>query len=123
MRLGALFVALCMVLIAGSAGAALYFAFGFHAAEAVIVGIAVLTALGLYNSVSTGIGLRTVVSNQLRDLARGNADLARQVAEMGRRVAELESRCDSALDKTRAATDPLAVEISELGTLVKQLAE
>ena len=123
MRLGAAFVALCMVLIAGSAGAALYFAFGFNGAEALIVAIAVLTALGLYNSVSTGLGLQTDVSGQLRDLSRGNADVARQVAEMGRRLADLETRSESALDKTRAATDPLAVEISELGTLVKQIAE
>src|SRR5437879_2211675 len=123
MRLGAAFVAICMVLIAGSAGAALYFAFGFNGAEAIIISIAVLTALGLYNSVSTGLGLKTVVSGQLRDLSRGSADLARQVAEMGRRLADLEKRFENALDKTRAATDPIAVEISELGTLVKQIAE
>jgi cyclic-di-GMP phosphodiesterase TipF (flagellum assembly factor) len=112
-----------MVLIAGSAGAALYFGFGFRAAEALIIAIAVLTALGLYNSVTTGIGMRSVLHAQLRDLGRGNADMARQVAEIGRRLADLEGRVDTALDRTRAATDPLAVEIGELGTIVKQLAE
>src|SRR3954465_1841294 len=123
MRLGALFVAFCMVLIAGSVGAALYFGFGFRAAEALIVSIAVLTALGLYNSVSTGLGIRSMAASQMRDLSRGTADMARQVAEMGRRLADLETRFETAIDRTRAATDPLAVEIGELGTLMKQIAE
>ena len=91
--------------------------------ESVIVALAVLTALGLYNTVSTRLGVRAVVGSQLDDLSRGNADLARQVAEMGRRLAALEGRMDSVQNRARAATDPLAVEIGELGTLVKQLAE
>ncbi|MEA2907128.1 MAG: cyclic-di-GMP phosphodiesterase, flagellum assembly factor TipF [Alphaproteobacteria bacterium] len=123
MRLGAIFIAVCMVLIAASAGAVVYLVFGFNISEAVTVAVAVLTALGLYNTVSTRVGVRAVVGSQLRDLARGSADMARQVAEMGRRLAALESRVETTLDKTRAATDPLAVEIGELGTLVKQLAE
>ena len=35
----------------------------------------------------------------------------------------MESRVDIAQARARAAIDPLAVEISELGTLVRQLAE
>jgi cyclic-di-GMP phosphodiesterase, flagellum assembly factor TipF len=123
MRLGAIFVAVCMVIIAGSAGATLYFYLGVSASEAATVGVATLTALALYNAVSTRIGLRTAVGRQLADLSRGVAELARQVAEMGRRLPAMEGKVETALDRTREVTDPLAAEIGELGTLVKQLAE
>ena len=63
------------------------------------------------------------MSHQFADLARGDADLARQVAEMGQRLAAIEGRLEASLDRTRAVTDPIALEIGELGTLVKQLAE
>jgi len=123
MRLGAVFIAVCMVLIAGSAGATVYLGLGFPATESIIVALAVLTGLGLYNTVSTRLGVRAVVGSQLSDLSRGNADLARQVAEMGRRLAAVEGRMDTVQNRARAATDPLAVEIGELGALVRQLAE
>jgi cyclic-di-GMP phosphodiesterase TipF (flagellum assembly factor) len=123
MRLGALFVAACMTVIAASAGAVVYFAYGFTGADAIIVAIAALTALALYNAVSTRQNVRSVVGPQLTELSRGSADLARQVGEMGRRLAVVESRLERSLAKSEAATGPLAVEISELGTLLDQLAE
>jgi cyclic-di-GMP phosphodiesterase TipF (flagellum assembly factor) len=123
MRLGAIFVAICMVIIAGSAGAAIYFYFGVSVSEAATVTIATLTALALYNAISTRIGVGAAAGHQLVDLARGTADLARQVGELGRRLAAMEARVEAALDRTRAVTDPLTVEIGELGTLVKHLAE
>ena len=92
MRLGAIFVAVCMLLIAGSAGVTVHLGFGFPVAESVIVALAVLTALGLYNTVSTRLGVRAVVGSQLADLSRGNADMARQVAEIGRRLVALEEQ-------------------------------
>ena len=123
MRLGAVFIAICMVLIAASAGATVHFGLGFGTTESIIVALAVLTALGLYNTVSTRLGVRAVVGSQLNDLSRGNADIARQVAEMSRRLAALEGRMDTVQNRARAVTDPLAVEMGELSTLVKQLAE
>ena len=123
MRLAALFVALCMVLIAGSAGAASYFALGFRPAEAVLVAVAILTALSIYNTVAGRMGMRSVVSTQLRDLSRGCAEMARHIAETERGLAALEKRVAGTLDKTRAATDPLANEIGELSLLVRQLAD
>jgi cyclic-di-GMP phosphodiesterase TipF (flagellum assembly factor) len=122
-RLGALFVAVCMTVIAGAAGALAYFAYGFTAADASVVAIAVLSALALYNAVSTRINVRTVVGPQLTELSRGGADLARQVAELGRRLAVAESRMERSLATGEAATEPLAVEIGELGALLDQLAE
>jgi len=123
MRLGVIFVAVCMVIIAGSAGAIVYFYLGVSASEAATIAVATLTALALYNTVSTRIGTRTVVGRQLADLSRGVADLARQVAELGRRLAAMEGKVETALDRTAAVTDPLSMEIGELGMLIKQLAE
>jgi cyclic-di-GMP phosphodiesterase TipF (flagellum assembly factor) len=122
MRIGAIFVAICMVIIAGSAGALVYL-FGFGVAEATVVALASLTALGVFNLLSRRGGPGANVNQQFADLSRAGADLARQVAEMGRRLTTLEGRVETALDKTRAATDPITVEIGELGALVKQLAE
>ena len=122
-RLGALFVAVSMTAIAGAAGALAYFAYGFTAADASVVAIAVLSALALYNAVATRINVRSVVGPQLTELSRGGADLARQVAELGRRLAVVESRMERSLVMGEAATEPLAVEIGELGALLDQLAE
>jgi cyclic-di-GMP phosphodiesterase TipF (flagellum assembly factor) len=123
MRLGTVFIVACMVVIAASAGALLYLGFGFTGMEAIVVALAVLTALGLYTTVSTRSGVRSAVGSQLGDLSRSNFELARQVNDLNRRIAGVESRADVAQARARAAIDPLAVEISELGTLVRQLAE
>jgi cyclic-di-GMP phosphodiesterase TipF (flagellum assembly factor) len=123
MRLGAIFVAVCMTVIAASAGAVVFYGYGFSGADAIIVGIAALTALALYNAVSTRMNIRAVIGPQLTELSRGTADLARQLAEMGRRLAVLESRLERTLAKSETTIEPLAVEISELGALVDQLAE
>ncbi|HEY6258122.1 MAG TPA: EAL domain-containing protein [Xanthobacteraceae bacterium] len=123
MRLGALFVAACMTVIAASAGVVVYFAYGFTGAEAIIVAIAALTALALYNAVSTRVNIRSVVGPQLAELSRSGADIARQLAETGRRLAAVEAKLERSLAKGEAATEPLAFEISELGALVDQLAE
>jgi cyclic-di-GMP phosphodiesterase, flagellum assembly factor TipF len=123
MRLGAVFIAICMVIIAGSAGAAIYFYFGVSVSEAVTVAIATLTALALYNTLSSRVGAGAAAGHQLADLSHGVADLARQVGEMGRRLAAMETKVEATLDRARAVTDPLTMEIGELGTLLKELAE
>jgi cyclic-di-GMP phosphodiesterase, flagellum assembly factor TipF len=123
MRVGAIFVLICMVIVAGAAGATVYLGFGFNGSEATIVALATLAALGLYNFYATRTGIQALVSHQFADLARGDADLARQVAEMERRLAAMEGRVEASLDRTRAVTDPISIEIGALGTLVKQLAK
>ena len=123
MRLGAIFVAVCMTVIAASAGAVVFFGYGFSGADAIVVAIAAVTALALYNAVSTRMNIRAVIGPQLTELSRGTADLARQLAETGRRLAVVESRLERSLAKTETTVEPLAVEISELGALVDQLAE
>jgi|tagenome__1003787_1003787.scaffolds.fasta_scaffold20984561_5 cyclic-di-GMP phosphodiesterase TipF (flagellum assembly factor) len=127
LRLGAIFVVLCMVLIAASTGAALYLFFGLKSFEALIVAVAVLTGLATYNAVTSRVRDRSDVGGQIADLSRGTGDLARQVAELGRRTAALEGQADRIIDgaaeKTRAASEAVTSELAELGTLVKQLAE
>src|SRR6202162_4933066 len=109
MRLGAIFVAVCMTVIAASAGAVVYFAYGFTGADAIMVAIAALTALALYNAVSTRMNVRSVVGPQLNDLSRGGADLARQLAELGRRLAVVESLMERSFVNREATIEPLAV--------------
>jgi cyclic-di-GMP phosphodiesterase TipF (flagellum assembly factor) len=122
-RLGAAFIAVCMVLIAGSLGAVLYLSAGLSGLEAAIAAIGVLIGLFVYNSATTRVRDRAAVSDQIADLSRGTADLARQVGEIGRRMEAVESVAAAAADKARAATAPLAGEIEVLGHLVKELAE
>jgi len=122
LRITAIFVAVCVVLIAGSLGAVVYLVLGLSIAESGIVALAALTALALYNTLSIRVRDRTDIGDQIADLSRSTADLAKQVAELGRRVMTLENE-NSAVPKQRGANDPLAVELGELGSLMKQLAE
>jgi cyclic-di-GMP phosphodiesterase TipF (flagellum assembly factor) len=121
-RISTIFVAICMVLIAASLGMVLYTVAGLRASESAIIALAALTFLILYNAVSMRLKDRSDVGTQIADLSRGTADLARQVAEYGRRLAALEHRSASAEQVVNSRVDPLAGEINELGTLMKQLA-
>jgi cyclic-di-GMP phosphodiesterase TipF (flagellum assembly factor) len=150
MRLDLVFVSVCMVLIAGSAGAVAYSAFGFGAGSAMLTAIGMLALLIVYNLVSARVAEPPPAQNQPGDLlrittdvvrqeaARQDAlrqevrqeirqelrqDMARQVGQVERDLATLERRVDGAIERTRAATEPLTAEVGELGTLIRQLAE
>lgn len=123
MRLGAIFVAVCMALISISIGGVAYLSLGFSVSEATIAGVATLSALALINAVTTRGRDRADVSTQVADLSRGIADLARQVGDLGRRVAALEGATAEAAAKARAASAPLAAEIGELSLLIKEIAD
>jgi len=122
-RIGAIFIAICMVLIACSLGAVLYLGFGFDASTSAIVALAAFTGMALFNSISNRLRDRGDLGDQIGDLSRGTADLARQVAEISRRLHVAESKIVSPVARPRGANDPLAAEIGELGTLVKQIAQ
>ncbi|MCF8476783.1 MAG: EAL domain-containing protein [Pseudolabrys sp.] len=123
LRLGAIFIAVCMVLIAASIGAVLYIGLKLDARTAALAALTVLTALALYNTISNRLRDRATLGDQIADLSRGTADLSRQMAEMSRRVATVESRVETTASRTRGAVDPIAAEISELGGLVRQIAD
>ncbi|MGC1571048.1 MAG: EAL domain-containing protein, partial [Pseudolabrys sp.] len=122
-RISAIFIAVCVVLIAGSIGAVLYLGFNVDASTSAIVALTALTAMALFNSVNNRLRDRSDLGDQIADLSRGTADLARQVAEISRRLNAAEIKIASPAHRARAATDPLATEIGELGTLVKQIAQ
>jgi cyclic-di-GMP phosphodiesterase, flagellum assembly factor TipF len=122
-RISAIFIAACMVLIAGSIGFVVYLRFGFTGAESALVGLGALTALAVYNAIAARKRDRLEASNQLSNLARGSGDLARQLAELGRRLSTVEGKVDTVIDRALATAQPLAAEIEELSTLVKQLAD
>ncbi|HEX4040578.1 MAG TPA: EAL domain-containing protein [Xanthobacteraceae bacterium] len=122
-RVSAIFIAACMVLIAGSLGVVVYLRFGFTGAESALVALGVLTALAVYNAIAARKHDRQEASNQIAALARGSGDLARQLAEFGRRLSTVEGKVDTVIDRALATAQPLAAEIEELSTLVKQLAD
>jgi cyclic-di-GMP phosphodiesterase, flagellum assembly factor TipF len=122
-RIGAIFIAVCMMLIAASIGAVLYLGFKVDASTAAIVALAALTAMALFNSISNRLRDRGDLGDQIGDLSRGTADLARQVAEISRRLNAVELKIASPVNRARGAADPLMAEIGELGGLVKQIAE
>jgi cyclic-di-GMP phosphodiesterase TipF (flagellum assembly factor) len=122
-RISAIFIAACMVLIAGSLGFVVYLRFGFTGAESALVALGALTALAVYNAIAARKRDRQESSNQLASLARGSGELARQLGEFGRRLNAMEVKVDSVIDRALATAQPLAAEIEELSTLVKQLAD
>lgn len=122
-RISAIFIGICMVLIAASLGAVLYLAFKIDAQMASLVALGALVAMGLYNTISNRLSDRRTLGDQIGDLSRGTADLARQVAEMGRRLNAMETRVDKAVDRAQGAVEPLTAEMGELGNLVRNIAE
>jgi cyclic-di-GMP phosphodiesterase TipF (flagellum assembly factor) len=91
--------------------------------EASVITTAVLTALVMMNSLTGRTRDRGDLGGQIADLSRGTADIGRQVSELDRRLVALENGVAGALERSRAATEPLATEIGELGELVKDLAD
>jgi len=122
-RISAIFVAVCMVTVAASLGAALYIGLRLDASLSAIIALAALTGMALYNTISNRLRDRSDLGDQIADLSRGTADLARQVAETSRRLNALETNVNATINRARGAVDPIAAEIGELGGLVRQLAE
>jgi cyclic-di-GMP phosphodiesterase TipF (flagellum assembly factor) len=123
LRLAAIFVAICIVLIAGAIAAILYLTLGLSGAESATVGIAALTGMLLYNQITTRLRDRNDIGQQIADLSRLTADLAKHMAEIKRSLAAAESKVDGAVNRVRAAVEPVTTEIGDLGVLVKQLAD
>jgi cyclic-di-GMP phosphodiesterase TipF (flagellum assembly factor) len=121
-RLSAIFIAGCMVVIAGSLGAVLFLGFKVDGRTSAIAALAALMGLALYHTVSSRLQDRDVLGDQIADLSRGTADLARQVAELSHRLNAVEGNVNATANRARDAVDPIAAEIDELGGLVRQIA-
>ena len=122
-RISAIFIAVCMVLIAGSLGAVLYIGLRVDAGTSALVALAALIGMMLYDTLRGRVLDRGDVDGQIADMSRGAADLARQVAEIAGRVSAMENRVEGAMHRMHAAVDPIAIEIGELGGLVRNIAE
>lgn len=120
-RFSAIFVAACMVVIAGSFGALLFVAFQVDARMSAFAAAAVLTGLVLCNAVARRLRDSKHVGEQLADLSRGIAELAQQVGDLSRRLNAVEG--DMKSSTSRKTADPLAAEIGELSGIVRQIAE
>jgi cyclic-di-GMP phosphodiesterase TipF (flagellum assembly factor) len=121
--IGAIFIAICMMLIAASIGALLYLAVKLDGRTSAIIGLAALVVMGLYNAITSRLRDRSDLGDQIADLSRGTTDLARQVGEISRRLGGVEGRIDKSMNRALGPSDPIAAEIGELGTLVRQIAE
>src|SRR5580704_18095539 len=73
-RLSAIFIAVCMVLIAGSIGALLYLAIKLDGRTSAIAGLAVLILMMMLNMLSGRIRDRGDLGDQIADLSRGTSD-------------------------------------------------
>jgi cyclic-di-GMP phosphodiesterase, flagellum assembly factor TipF len=122
-RVSAVFVAACMVLICASFGAVLHLSFGMAPTAALICAIVALTGFALCTITASRLRGRSATTGQVTELSRGISDLARQVIELGRRVAAMEGKVADTVERAEAATEPLTAEIGEIGILIKQLAE
>ncbi len=117
---GFFFIALCMTLIAASAGAILHYAAGITLVEAAFTALALLFGLMTVESVSSRSRDRLEAAERFEGLARASADIARQVAELGTRVEKIEALPAQDL---KSHTDPIAKEIGDLAGLVEELAK
>ena len=123
MRLSAILIAICMLLIAGSVGMVAHFSYDLTRIDAAVLAVATLAVLALMNAASTRARDRADIGDQIADLSRATADLGRKVAEIERRVEVVEATLQTGGDKARAVAEPLAAEIEFLGTQVRQLAD
>jgi cyclic-di-GMP phosphodiesterase, flagellum assembly factor TipF len=122
-RLSAIFIAVCMALIAASVGAVLYLHFGLGLPVSAVATLCVLTALIAYNAVAGRLRDRAEANDQISALLRNSGDLARQLAEFGRRLNAMDAKMEAVLERSLATAQPLAADLEELSTLVKQLAD
>ena len=122
-RISAIFIAGCMVLIAASLGAVLFLRFGLSLTNSALAAVGVLTVLAVYNAIAGRKQDRAEVSNQVSNIARGSGDLARQLAEFDRRLGFMESKVETVLERALSTARPLANELEELSRLVNQLAD
>ena len=122
-HLVAIFVAVCIAVVAGALAFACYLLFGLSGAESAVIGLTAFTGMTVYDAVTKRLRDRTDVGEQIADLSRLTADLAKHMAEMKRNLTAAETKVDGAVNRVRAAVEPVTSEIDELGNLVKQLAE
>jgi cyclic-di-GMP phosphodiesterase, flagellum assembly factor TipF len=123
MRVSAVFIALSVVVIAVSFGAAAYLALGFSVIEALATAFAAVSILTAVQAFAGRTRERVDTARNIAELSRGTTELAKQVGELGRRVIAVEAALARQREESRTASAPVNTEIELLGGLVQQLAE
>ncbi|PLW75099.1 EAL domain-containing protein [Cohaesibacter celericrescens] len=119
-RLGAIFIAICMVAISVSAGAVLYFKFKLSIPEAAPISFGVLLTLLLIHYQISRVRDRMVIDEQMDDLTRLKLGLTKELQD----VRELTQRLDGTVsERIEREIEPVLAELDIIGSLVKQLAE
>lgn len=113
----AIFVALCIVTIAASLAVIGTAGFGLSPLDAAILSIGTLAVLGLIHAALTWTR-GTGASSPDEDVVSGLT--MQRIVALETRLARLEV---TTRERARAAVDPIAGEVAELGQLVSQLAE
>lgn len=123
LRITAMFIAICMVLIAGSLGVILYLGLGLNGIASASVALAALLAMALYKVITAkeNVG-RDDTDRRIAEFSQVTAELRGRIADIDRRIEILEGRATTAETETREI-DPLLIEIGELGGLLNQLAQ
>lgn len=119
-RLGALFIAICMVVISASVGAILNIKFGLTILEAAPFAVGLLLTLMLIHYQISRVRDRLIIDEQMDDLTRLKLSLTKDVQDVRELAEQLEQTVAS---RMRSEMDPILAELDVMGTLVKQLAE
>ncbi|MCV6575700.1 MAG: hypothetical protein OIF58_08200 [Cohaesibacter sp.] len=119
-RLGALFIAICMVVISASVGAILTIKFGLTILEAAPFAVGLLLTLMLIHYQISRVRDRLIIDEQMDDLTRLKLSLTKDVQDVRELAEQLEQTVAS---RMRSEMDPILAELDVMGTLVKQLAE
>ncbi len=119
-RLGALFIAICMVVISASVGVILTYKFGLTILEAAPFAVGVLLTLMLVHYQISRVRDRLIIDEQMDDLTRLKLSLTKDVQDVRELTEQLEQ---TVATRMRGEMDPILAELDLMGTLVKQLAE
>lgn len=120
MRIGSIFIILCMALVAGSIGAALHYLAAVPITECAYISLAILFALMTLEVIASRNRDKTEMTGRIEELARAASDISREVGILSRRVSALENATNAEM---KSLTAPLSQEIGELADLVENLAE
>jgi cyclic-di-GMP phosphodiesterase TipF (flagellum assembly factor) len=119
-RLGAIFIAICMVVISASVGVILTVKFGLTILEAAPFAVGVLLTLMLIHYQISRVRDRMVIDEQMDDLSRLKLSLTTDLQEVREMSQQLEQ---SLASRMQGEMEPVHAELDLMGTLVKQLAE
>ena len=119
-RLGAIFIAICMVAISTSVGVMLHLRFNLSIPEAAPFSFGIFLTLLLVHYQISRIRDRMMIEEQMDDLTRLKLTLTKEVQD----VRELAQRLEGDIEeRMKQDVEPILAELDIIGSLVKQLAE